>query len=934
MYRHHQAGESKCRSAIAALAWPSVILAWLCGSSTLDPSPALADGSKIVAIFSSEFNADEDADSNGWPDAWSRVSDRDHPRYTVMKTEFRTEFDPVELQVARRTMSQWMLAWQLGKRPGDVIPEKTPQQLDRLLEATVLDRCLSIEMNGGSATIESPQFAIDRRFTYRVNADLKCVQLENYDASLNFIAVDAEGNQALLASTRAYSGNVDWTSLTLNNIQLGNAPYASAFLRLDVRAVNFRALFGKVSLDNVTVRRLPKLSVVVEPKDRVVVAGDKIDLACEITGLDRSEAKVKIVLKDIDDNVVHSEFRDVATEPANVNLNSPDQSAASQYFGTCKAQVTIPDAGMYRLAIKLVESGSDDFQQTNAIVALPQKRFLPSGRNPRFGLLVDSCGRSLSWNDTVTWVDRLGVGAVKLPIWFDLDKASIANSLAWMLDALNLRQIKVVGVLDRPPATKTKLFPGNSGEAVASALEHAIIWRPMLQPVWQQVCLHTQQFQIGWDDDLDFVANPRSPALVKTVREQATLFGPECSIAVPCSIFNSLIHRELPGNDKLTIQAMPGLTPTEIISLDQSIDRGIDRRWISVATLAGNDRSLASTVTDLCEKMIAVQQSRFPVGYFSRQTMRQVINDEGHPGDLMLPVKNIAAWLNGASQFEIVDLIETRKAVLFYSSSNTSLIIFPDVNSNEPIRAWIGDDVKASDVWGREFDLQRDRSVNGSPVLLPASQWPILLSNVDQSLIRWQRAFKLAIEDLVSSANLVADLPIQINNPEGFPASGQIFVSANELTREPNLRLPFAMQPNESNVFVMPVPVRSDLTEGEVPIGLVVKMESPRQFQFIVDESIHVGLPGIKIQSKRQLRGSDQLQIDVFIFNSTGSAASFDLTLYAPDQPRQKIQMLNVRETGQRSFLVEGASSFDGKSLRLGCEQIETGRTINHFVAP
>jgi hypothetical protein len=126
------------------------------------------------------------------------------------------------------------------------------------------------------------------------------------------------------------------------------------------------------------------------------------------------------------------------------------------------------------------------------------------------------------------------------------------------------------------------------------------------------------------------------------------------------------------------------------------------------------------------------------------------------------------------------------------------------------------------------------------------------------------------------------------------------------------------------------VQLRSDVSEGDAPIHLIVNLTTSKPVSFELERILHVGLPGIRISSKTHITPDDYLIIDVCIENQTDAAASFDMMLFVPERARQRLQVVGIKGISNRQFVVPNAKELMSQPLRLRCEQIGTGRTINH----
>ena len=882
-----------------------------------------------VELFRSDFSADEDANNDSWPDEWTRVMDRQHPKYISIATQYRSDFDPLEVQAARRSMSQMMLAWQYKKRPGDVIPEAVPKKLDRLFEETVFDRCLQIDMNGSAAAIQSSEFLIEPQFTYEIIADLQCENLNNYDLILNLISSPSKEQTSVLQSSESMSGTMEWQTVTLFEQMSGETGPMQARLRIDVTPRNFSALNGIARIDNVRVIRSPRLTVSVTPSDRVISPNELVFLDCQITGLASDQVDVSIDLYDVDRNLIQDKTvqttKKIHTESQRTLNNSENAG-----INVCQASLEIASPGYYTIEVSLKGTKSKAFSKEISLAVI-EKVDLPSRPNPRFAIELPQAGSGLSWSDTTKLITRLNLGCIKLPVWWDTSNSSHLANLSRTLEILSAQDIRTVAVLDHPPASQIDKFPGKSGETAASALEYFDVWQPLMQSVWQNVCLHTQRFQIGWDDQIEFAKSPKLPQILSNLQSQMTLFGPACNILISNDIFAATDSAS--PNTQTTLYTRPNLTGEEIKNYGSfTNDSSGKSKWISIGLENRPGPVSSQDVVALCRKMVAVQTSNFEAGTFSRKSVGSIIKADGGPGPMMLPIHNLANWLHEADAFEWIEVLPASQGLLFQSNGQSNLLLMPS-NSDKRQHAWLGKDITAIDIWGRDVELTHDITKPFNPIIIDPLKWPLLVKNVNRKLIQWRNAIELTVTELEINFLGVAAIPFQVANPDLAAVSGEVRLICSDLFLDSEVVTPFALLCEQSNVFSTPATLKPNIAEGDFDLVIEVELQSPDNFGFVLNRTVHVGLPGIKLQSKCDLLANDVLRINLLAVNSTGDKVSLDMLLFLPDQPRQRLQMIDVRETGNQTFFIQNASRYSGRTLRLSCEQIGQKRGINHLIA-
>ncbi len=892
-------------------------------------SQSFAVQPQVAIVHASDFGSSEDLNNDGWPDGWRRVFDREHPKYVMVRTNNREQISNDELQQFRRSLAQWTLAFEKGMRPGDIIPEKIPPQIDRILEDRIMNRCLEVEMDGGAMLIESKPFPVDRRFTYRFGAELRCDKLDDFYVQVSVVGLSSDGSEMLLGRSNKYSGTLDWQAIGIPNISVDDSQTTSAKIKVVVKPNNFRALTGKVSLDSVRVYRQPKLSVALNPTSHVIKAGQSITAECEITGLEKVGSSVQFQLRDVERRVVQKITCDVVTDATSPNNSAPGNV---QYLGLCHTQITIEEPGYYELVIALNNTTRQDFFQILPIVVLPQTELLSPGQNDRFGLTIEDAGRAIPWADAIRITRELQLGNVKIPMWFDALQGNAIDGLAGALDAFNSLEIKPIAVLDRPPPSLVDKFPADTGSSLLTSLDQPAIWQPMLDPLLQRITLHVREFQLGWDHETALVRASKLPGIIQNVRTKLNAYEPESRLTLPCSLLSKESYTSSKLVHRFHLSGEPGMNADEITNYSECLEDMAQQRWISISSPDPKRYTTESTIEDLTDKMIAVANSKFPVAFFNQSSSHSIFDDQARPGILYLPIRNISNWLMNCDRIEFIELPANRRAALLFRDTKVNLLLFPNDSDVPEFRFWLGQDLQAVDVWGRPVNLVVDQNTTGKPIEVKNYRWPVLITDVNESLIRWQSAVELVSKDIVMTTTSAVELACMVKNPGLGTAIGTIQVNAPNLIREGNVDLRFSAQSGTEHIERANITLRSDVAEGDIPIKMIVKLESPSAVEFEMTRNVHVGLPGVRITSKSEFTKSGDLIIDVTIENQTQTPKSFDLMLFVPGRPRDRAQMISVKDTVVRRLVVPNAKSFQNDTLRLSCEEIGTGRTINHLI--
>ncbi len=169
-------------------------------SMTWSSDPCLAEKERV---FEATFGRQEDRNRDGWPDAWRRITDRDHPRFVAMKLSSRSEATEEQIQLYRKSLAQWMLAFRLKKLPGQIIAESIPEEIDTFLERSIKNPYLEVQMNGGAALIEGPDFAIDPKNAYRLQLEMAASMTDPFVVQAHMVWMDSKKKELAIQSSQS-----------------------------------------------------------------------------------------------------------------------------------------------------------------------------------------------------------------------------------------------------------------------------------------------------------------------------------------------------------------------------------------------------------------------------------------------------------------------------------------------------------------------------------------------------------------------------------------------------------------------------------------------------------------------------------------------------------------------------------------------------------
>ncbi len=875
--------------------------------------------------FAADFGYAEDTNRDGWPDVWRRHTDREHPRFTKMSITSRSEMAPEELQLIRRTLAQWMLAWKLRRLPGDVIPESIPRPIDAFLERTFADTCLEIVMNGRSARIESPSFPIDPRNAYRIQMQMMTEFIDPFVAQASIRWLDAAGSEIGEQMMEPISNSISWQLIRIK--ETNNIPSQASFakIRISVTPLSSRSIQTIVRCDRIRVERIPRIELEVTPASRLVSVDEPFEVTCKLNEVVPTSVSVELVARDHEGTNVWQQTN--ALVPA---------AASSSETVTSSWKLKLEQPGFYTLAVRVLDDTSLQSHKETSVVVSSRDKSMPFVVNPRIGWGFPSLGSSISISQIPPLLDFAHIGGLKFSVWLSEHVDSTNRSLGWLVESLATKKVKCVGVVAPPGPELQAKFPDENGKQLATLLNFPQIWQPLFDPIWRRTSLFLTQYQIGWDNEVGLESHGSWQASVTALAKQIRTVGAEANLTLPWNALSEppekgFKNERVPWNRLFNV-ATPCLTEAELSAFSQQPTIDPKRRWISLDPLDRNRYSLEDRVRDLSQRLVAVHQHQWEMAWVSDPTDPRfaVLDKFGGPDELLLPFERLALLLNNSQDFMPVRLNEHLTGMLFRVANQDCLIAF----ATKPIEAglYLGEQWSAVDVWGRAERFENRLVSNVSTRYLAVGKWPLILSNIDRMLAQWQVDVTVENPIIENRVGQSEPLRVRLRNPEPRAVGGKLEIVAPLLLQDESSSVQFDVPANSAATIEVPMRLRYDASQSLEPLDIVVTFNNSPDRQFVVQRQIQVGLKDFQLETQARIDSAGNVIIDLEILNLSDQVANFDCTLILPSRPREKFQIIRLEDRQYRPIVIADGSDMKGQSILLRCEEIRTGRVLNHRI--
>ncbi len=921
-----------------ALIIGTILYGWCFASTHADDNTA----AEIVAEW--DFGAKEDVRRDGWPDDWTRRTGQEYPKFIPIGIyqNARTADDLAEIESFRRFSSQCMVAWQQGKWPWQIIPEKVPPEIDRLLERTLLNPYLRIQMDGGAVEVSSPMVEVDIHSVYFMTALIHC-DSEDYDASAKLRFLDSKRAKLFEMPTKAFSGKTGWKAAATESQYSARDDIAFVQAVVQVRPKTIKSYRGEFGFDAIRILRTPRLSLSVDRPLAYYRKGEDVIARCTANGMTSNQTSIKLVLHDHTGKEVDSVtklFVRQDSEPTRLVSKRETESKlnkTSYWDGSCEWQMTNLQPGYYEITTQLTKGKSGVFELDEQFCVMP----LESQPKPdsRFGWTMSSKNNgNFDVLDTMRLIDilRFGqVGRVKLPVWYDSRDAAASKSAIERIDRVQLAGITCVGVIATPPPTIRNKFTRLNPSETASALEDSLLVQSFLEPVMSQMCARISDFQIGWDHETDFLSNPRLKPALEVIKNLSRRYGQEAQII---AAHNPLIAASKDSViDRWQLYSSHPFTARETESLfgkNETNDFTNKTPWLNLTPLNATKYSLSARVQDLAARMLSIAGelgTQNTTAWVSNPADPDVgvLDSNGGPREMLLPFRSMAVAIAGKRQVGSLPIPSLGENYLLVSGDEAKLIAW-SARPTTP-QLYLGEDVSAQDVWGRTVAVETIITANGPEQRLTIGKWPVIIRGIDSRVAKLRMGIKLEetrIDPIVGQAQ---ELKVRVSNPLSNLVIGQLKVIAPTILAE-EASTSFELDQNSIGSVSVPLLIRPDANTSSASIKLAFAIQGEKPVTFVVDQEIQVGTSDFEFEVRYEIDSENQIRLLIAAINHQSSPLSFDCVLLIPNRPRARTQIAGLVDRVSKVIVLENASELTGKTLWLRCEQISTNRVLNYRI--
>ena len=844
-----------------------------------------------VAVYSCDFTTDVNYDN--WPDGWTRLSGPQWPFYVGVELADDTE--------------------------------------------AVCGRCLTVNLNGGSASISSPAISVSSKFTYVLEARLRVEHIKHARARIQVDFCDESEDRNVLESYVSdwYQATEGWTKVQIDSISSTNSAARIAQVTLVVERGGHVDLDGRISLDDIWLARMPRMSVRTNSSCNVYTDPQDIVVTCELSGILEKDPDIHFKLLDasdrrLDDESVQLQGRLITERISKasdiVNRASPQLKG---YAGSTDWHPPIRDSGYYRVEVSMrTKRGTLQKRNISLAVVPPLKK----RTHGEFGWSLAGDAIPLSFEQLEELLPIVGVNWLKLPVWYGETEAERGEKLVVFAERLAAKDIEVVGVIDRPPLDLDLGRRVADDVTIADLLstEDPSTWLPSLDAVLTRLSLRVRWWQLGLDYDTSFSDFHDLEQEIGKLRGQLFRFGQDVRLGLGWPW-----HEETP-NDKLAtwdfqqMSSTPALTGQEIATyLDLPGREGVSR-WAMVEPLPRGAYDLDTRTRDLVEQILAAKTHRAD-GIFVSQPFdeyRGLMTDQGTPGELFLPWRTTASLLSGAKFLGKIRLPGNSENHLFETEDDEVLMVLWNPNPTQEV-LYLGDNVRVVDVWGRRTipEQQEHRQV------IEANSLPKFVVGLNSNVAKWRMKSHILDQRIPSIMGVEHPNGLEIVNTfgQGVGGSVEMFGPSSWQLYPDKLNFKLSAGENTRRPFVVVLPF--DANSGDETVRAEFKFTADKPYHFSIYRDVSVGDRDIELELNTHIDQSGRLVVDQRMINHSYELADFKCLLRVEGRRTQRVQVFRLGSSFDRQkYYFPNGEELIGRTIWLRAEEQNGTRVLNHRV--
>lgn len=911
-----------CLSGLLLLLLPAPALTQEAG----EPAESEVGGeSDLVEVFNCQFDESVDVNYDSWPDRWTRLRDKEHPQFVRM-----------------------------------TIADHRPEDAD------MPGRRMVIEPDGASAELSSPPILVMPKFSYVLSLKVRVDRAEHGRAVVRIVFADSQGNPKQIEETPPITKRGEWVDLTIGAVRAVDPTVDRCFVQVDFDRGDRGDLDAVVSVADVHIDRQPSIEIHTASPYNVYTDPSDVVVTCSVSGILDKNPEIHFQLLDATNKAIGDEGEleihgtlISATATRAHDIVDGVGNAREGYQGAIDWRPPIEDYGFYRVRVRMIGSQSRRvIKELSTTVAVVREDLETTDRS-EFGWSLPEGDRPLSFAMLQKLLPRVGIQYVKVPVWFHYDDEARGDAIIHFAEKLAAWGIDTVGVLEDP----TELLENPLAEGPPPAIQGLLTedssrWRKKIDHVITKLSLRIRWWQLGRDRDTSFVGFPNLLETVEDIIHQMFRFGQDVRVGIGYRWDHT---REWPYRPLWEFEQMDAKEPLDAVGLNRAFEEASPRqseRWVLVEppqTGAGisedHDEEVRRhefRVRDFVEQIIVAKVHNAdaifvadPFAGAADATLGRtgVMNEDGTPGELLLPWRTCARLLGGATHIGSLRLPGGSRNWLFKRpDGQVVMVVWSEETNVETL--YLGREIRVIDIWGKEQEPERDEHRH----VVQVDRMPRFVMGLSEALARWRMSTRLVEERVSSIFGVAHKNGLGFDNTYGVGVGGSVSIrpiGANGANASTAVRFAvpdprFSLAPNASRNMRFDAQL-VDAEYGKQPLRIDFDLlDGEERERFSVWRDLTVGLGDLELNIELDYSEDGRLIVKQLMRSHSGPRADFKCLLYAPPLRRKRTQVFQLGpQLDTKQYTFYQGESLAGSEMKLRVEEIAGQRElVKRFIVP
>ncbi len=686
-----------------------------------------------------------------------------------------------------------------------------------------------------------------------------------------------------------------------------------------MRAVEFQEIKASAWFDDITVYRLPRVSLRSGHPGNVFTEIEPITLYPEVSDPDGLNLSATLVIKAADG-------RPVEERAVSVRTTQTTESEPTIYRN-------LP-VGAYTAELDVVsDDGASLVRRKLSFVRLAAQISPPAESGRGFGIVLQEMGLAVVPGQRELLLN-LHPELVKVPVWWAGQIVGSADqdlAIDRYLEMIAETRADPVGVLadGSPPGIQ------GSGEDARSMLEifseDPIGWKPLIAGLWSRYAGLIHVWQVGADGDETTFLDHKYPRVMPIlVREMKTLMSEPLLASTMTTQFT-------PPTEPLAPYSAVWLSadvPLDDVERHLAPFLGAERSrtWVMVQTPPDSSYPRLQRLSDLSRRLAEAYFQKVGGVFLAAPwtAHSDLMSAQVDPSEDYVVFRTMADLLGGAEPVSRTNIDGQAKCMVFDRNGRSVMMVWDEYAPPEGREhtLWLGENAEQVDLWG----VRRPLQPLGKYRMLSIGPVPTFIINAPTWLMEFCREFVLAPPIVEFSFDAYAR-DVVFRNTYHEPISGLLrLVAPPDWDVRPN-RIPFALQPNE--VLRSPVQIRFPINAEAAVTPLVGEFEidADKRYKIVTPAWFELGLENIDVNVNVYRLGS-RVVVQQTMTNRTDRPVSFEGYVVAPARKRMGRRFINILsgQSARKEFLIEDAGDLVGKKIRIGLSELQGTRIWNRII--